>query len=237
MSEADDDVLGKLDALLKRHQAPPEPEIPVLTEVVVPSPLDLDAIPLLTEEVPPHELGAATGSREGGTEVPPLPELLPDAVRETSTAPSLPILEFDLPPNARWISLAESEVPQPAPVATETSPTDIAGEPAAPAAKAIAPVPAGSEAAQPPTAPAPSALSQETIQLIADIIKADVAKILDQQLTQALAQQLQTSLHLALDRALSSMLDQFMIHMEEVVKVAIASELEKQLEALRKPLP
>lgn len=246
MSEADD-VLGKLDALLKRHQAPSEPDIPVLTEVVVPSPLDLEAIPILTEEVieyqlPPGEASSPAG--EGAPEEPPFPELLPAVPAEASAPAPLPVLEFELPADARWVSLVETGAAPATEVPAETVPAETVPAAPAPAPEPGAPIApgAGSPAAveRPPgevPAAVPSVLSQETIQLIADTIKADVAKILDEQLQQALAQQLQTSLHVALDRALASMLDQFVIHIEEVVRVSIASELEKQLEQLRKSLP
>ena len=45
-----DDVFDKLDALLKKHAAN-EPEIPVLTDLVEPPSVDLNAIPVLTEEI------------------------------------------------------------------------------------------------------------------------------------------------------------------------------------------
>ena len=56
-----EDVFDKLDALLKKHAAN-EPEIPVLTDLVEPPRVDLNAIPVLTEEItidpfaPPLEL-------------------------------------------------------------------------------------------------------------------------------------------------------------------------------------
>ena len=223
MSEPENDLLGKLDALMKRHR--PEADVPVLTDIVVPSPLDLDAIPVLTEEVSHTDELAQE-------ETPPFPELLPElppeplppvsgelAVPRAYPAPpqaqgevqpsTPPLLEFEIPPEARYVRL-----------------TDLT--PAPPAEEDTQPLASVQPPADQPT-PALHALSEETIQLIADTIKADVAKILDAQLQQALAQQLQASLHLALDRALASMLDQFMIHIEEVVRLSIASELERQL--------
>lgn len=53
MSSEEEDILSKMDALLKRHQ-PAEPavvEIPVLTEVVVPPEANPAPIPVLTEIV------------------------------------------------------------------------------------------------------------------------------------------------------------------------------------------
>jgi hypothetical protein len=55
MSEPREDVLNKLDALLKKH-TPTEPDIPVLTDLVEQPRVDLDLIPVLTEEI---ELGVA----------------------------------------------------------------------------------------------------------------------------------------------------------------------------------
>lgn len=216
MTEPEDDVLGKVDALLRRHQTP-EPDIPVLTEVLVPPPIDLDAIPVLTDVVGVEESAADDAPI-------PFPELLPlepVAAEEEAVAasPAAPIaLEFDIPPGARYVALDREPVePTPQPTAPEPDLRTLAVEDGT---RMPAPV---------------HALSEETIQLIADTIKADVARILDAQLQQALAQQLQTSLHVALDRALASMLDQFVIHIEEVVRSAIANELEKQLGALRRP--
>lgn len=231
-----EDVLDKLDALMKRHQPPADADIPVLTDLVAPPAVDLDAIPLLTEEIPSEETtGEEAATMETSVEepFPALPELEaleyeapPAAVTAApEPAPSLPgdevpahgsepggtALAFDIPPGARYVSLAASPEQEAAPAAPEPPP------------------------AAPVAAAAVHALSDDTIQLIADTIKADVAKILDEQLQQALAQQLQSSLHVALDRALSSMLDQFVIHIEEVVKLSIASELKKQLAELHKP--
>lgn len=218
-----ENVLDKLDALMKRHQAAAETDVPVLTDVVAPPEIDLDAIPMLTEEV-------VNESAPSRTEVPPLPELealdftppeleIPSVEIIASAAPEaepagleLPALEFDMPPGARYIDLTAT-IEEPAPA--------IAAEPT------LGPAPS--------PAPAPHALSEETIQLIADTIKGDVAKILDTQLQQALAQQLQSSLHVALDRALSSMLDQFIATIEEVVRVSIADELQKQLAPFKRP--
>lgn len=233
MAEPEDDVLGKLDALLRRHQ-PSDPDIPVLTDVVVPSPLDLDAIPVLTDEVLP---GGDAG-QAGAPELPPFPELLPEpgeapAAADTPApppkervlpAPALP-LEFELPPDARYVALDPGAEAPAAPAPAEPAPE--AGIAAAAPAEDTAP---------PATTPVP-ALSEETIQLIADTIKADVAEMLDARLQEALARQLKASLHGALDRALSSMLDQFVVHIEEVVRVTIASELEKQLAGPRRPEP
>jgi hypothetical protein len=222
MSNSDENVLDKLDALMKRHQPAADTDVPVLTDVVAPPEIDLDAIPMLTEEV-------AAESTPAPTEVPQLRELeAPDftppelevtpleiieepasAVPEPEPAESsLPTLEFEMPPGTRYIDLTPA-VEEPAAIAAEPAP--------------------------PSPTPALHALSEETIQLIADTIKDDVAKVLDTQLQQALAQQLQSSLHVALDRALSSMLDQFIATIEEVVRVSIADELQKQLAPFKPP--
>jgi len=235
MSEpSGEDVLNKLDALMKRHQPAAEPDIPVLTDIVALPEIDLDAIPMLTEEVEQAPvLKPEPPSAPTLTAAPPLPEpepieftlpatgtgeqvapQPPSLSAELTAAPSaepveleFPVLEFDLPPGARYISLAP----------TVKAPVALAPEPQAMPATAA------------------NALSEETIRHIADIIKDDVAKVLDTQLQQALAQQLQGSLHVALDRALSSMLDQFIATIEEVVRVSIADELQKQLAPFKRP--
>lgn len=53
MSSEEEDILSKMDALLKRHQpsAPAAVEIPTLTEVVVPPEANPAPIPILTEIV------------------------------------------------------------------------------------------------------------------------------------------------------------------------------------------
>jgi hypothetical protein len=236
MSEAGDDVLGKLDALMKRHQPASEADIPVLTDVVAPSELDLDAIPMLTEEVgaePAEERAVVEELPDLAAGEAPLPELEaleftpPEPEREPEPEPeefphleiapaaqpsAPPTLEFEMPPGARYVSLEAQKAPAPE-----------------------APLPAPVLQAVAPQALPPQALSEETIQHIADIIKDDVAKVLDTQLQQALAQQLQSSLHVALDRALSSMLDQFIATIEEVVRSSIADELQKQLAPFKRP--
>ena len=52
-----DNVFDKLDALLKKHAAN-EPEIPVLTDLVQPPRIDLNAIPVLTEEITARDFTA-----------------------------------------------------------------------------------------------------------------------------------------------------------------------------------
>lgn len=79
MSSEEEDILSKMDALLKRHQpsAPAVVEIPTLTEVVVPPEANPAPIPILTEIV----------------------QTPPDAVAESIPAPAEP--ESILPQTAR----------------------------------------------------------------------------------------------------------------------------------------
>jgi hypothetical protein len=244
-----EDVLDKLDALLKRHQPAADADIPVLTDIVAPPDIDLEAIPLLTEEISPPAEPAAPVQAEP---LPPLPELepldfelpeeaavivVPEAAAqapgetpppaEARAAPS--VLEFDIPPGARYVALAG--IVDEAAATPETGlPSPLLGHEAPAAAEPPRPD------ATTPLASAPvHVLSDETVRAIADTVRDDVAKILETQLQQVLARQFQSGLHLALDRALSSMLDQFVIHIEEVVKVSIANELKKQLAELPRP--
>ena len=216
MSEpaSDEDVLGKLDALMKRHQPASNADFPVLTDIVDAPELDLDAIPMLTEEVEHLPEPSVAEAEAPAADLPePTPELDPAPEIE------LPALEFDIPPDVQYVML---EATQP----TEaTAPAPIQVEPLPPAPVQVEPV------------PVQQALSEETIQHIASIIKDDVARVLDSQLQQALAQQLQSSLHVALDKALSSMLDQFTTTIEEVVLASIADELQKQLAPFKRPAP
>ena len=53
----------------------------------------------------------------------------------------------------------------------------------------------------------------------------------------SISEELSGMLNSSLDKALSSMLDQFMIHIEDVVRTSIADELQKQLAPFKRPVP
>ena len=224
MSEAREDVLDKLDALLKKHAAT-EPDIPVLTDILEPPRLDLNAIPVLTEEVamiPPQAL----------PDIPLELDLIPepihdDPVQQQAEAETMlarleaVAAEVQADVDAR---IAQTQV-TPSPQPSIEIPLD---------ARYVAlPLTQMGE----PAAPPPAILPEESIKKIAELIEADVARVLKASLHQVLSQELDGMLNTALDKALSSMLDQFMIHMEDVVRTSIADELQKQLAPFKRPAP
>jgi len=95
MSEPREDVLNKLDALLKKH-AHSEPEIPVLTDLVEQPLIDLEAIPVLTEEIAldqnPIALEVASSHPAAAPESPAPPlDVAPHEIMEPETP-----IELDL---------------------------------------------------------------------------------------------------------------------------------------------
>lgn len=273
MSEPRDDVLGKLDALMKKH-ASNEPEIPVLTDLVEQPRIDLDAIPLLTDEisldVSPEMAETAQAKPEPSP--PPMPSVefvapeTPielDLVHESFLHNSAPAI---MPPSAPAIPSPEPEsvlarleaveaevqaeidariaqvqavpntppmieIPQEVQYIALTSTPEPALPPIVESEPALAAV------AAPTQLPAqlPPRLPEETVQQLAALIEADVARMIKSNLHQTLSAELPMMLNSALDKALSSMLEQFMMHMEEVVRSAIADELKKQLAPFKRP--
>jgi hypothetical protein len=99
MSE-EDDILGKMDALLKRHQpaTPADGEIPVLTEVVVATRNEAAPIPVLTEIVSPHPANPLEASPPEAGTAQPREESLPSGDLIQQLAPLLnDWLERNLP--------------------------------------------------------------------------------------------------------------------------------------------
>lgn len=223
MSEARDNVLDKLDALLKKHAAT-EPDIPVLTDILEPPQIDLGAIPVLTEEVAPTPLQAL---QDTPLELDLVPEPVHDdtVLRQTETETVLARLEA---------VEAEVQADIDARIARAQSVPDHAPSIEIPPHAHYVPLPL-TQMIEPSTPPA--TLPEETIKKIAELIEADIARVLKTSLHQALSQELDGMLNNALDKALSSMLDQFMIHMEDVVRNSIADELQKQLAPFKRPAP
>lgn len=265
MSEPREDVLNKLDALLKRH-APSEPDIPVLTDLIEQPRVDLDAIPVLTEEIhldfaaPPHpEINRV--APEDAPQAPTQIQVV-TALDMQSEPPAIPI-ELDL------VHESVSEIVQPEPDGPESvlarleaveaevqaeiearisqtrsapsTPPSIEIPPGAhyiPLPAALVPEPAALTLPQePPPAPLAAHLPEDTAKQIAALIEVDIARLIKNNLNQALAEDLPGMLNSALDKALSSMLEQFMLHMEEVVRQSIADELQKQLAPFKRPVP
>ena len=90
--------------------------------------------------------------------------------------------------------------------------------------------------ALPAHAAEPPRLPQDNTQQIAAMIEADVRRLIKKHLHQTLDEELPGMLANALDKAIASMLEQFMVHMEEVVRHSIADELTKQLAPFKRPV-
>lgn len=226
-----DDVFDKLDALLKKHAAN-EPDIPVLTDLVEPPSVDLNAIPVLTEEIP---VARGTAPVEIELDLIPEPVRIDPALKQTQaeavlaqldaveaevqaevdarefqvqTEPetdSQPEFSIEIPPNAEYVALPRNETEIPTLIADTQMPLP--------------------------------ALPEEALRSIAALIEADVARILKQSLHQTLSEELGGILNLTLDKALSSLLDQHMMMLEETVRSTIADELQKQLAPFKRPPP
>lgn len=223
MSEARDNVLDKLDALLKKHAAT-EPDIPVLTDILEPPPVDLGAIPLLTEEV-------ASAPPQAVWDTPLELDLVPEPMHD-DPAPQHAETETVL---ARLEAVeAEVQADVDARIArAQSMPDQTPSIEIAPGARYVTlPLTQMIEPSVPP-----AILPEETVKKIAELIEADIARVLKTSLHQALSQELDGMLNSALDKALSSILDQFMIHMEDVVRNSIADELQKQLAPFKRPAP
>lgn len=231
-----DDVFDKLDALLKKHAAN-EPEIPVLTDLVEPPSVDLNAIPILTEEV---GAGPFAAPLELELDLVPEPMRIDPALKQAETEAVLAQLnvieaEVQAEVDAR-IAQVQTE-PAPATAAPESHPEYSIEIP--PGAEYVALPPSEIEI---PTLIAdtqilPPALPEEALRSIAALTEADVARILKQSLHQILSEELGGILNLTLDKALSSMLDQHMMMIEETVRSTIADELKKQLAPFKRPPP
>ena len=267
MSEPREDVLNKLDALLKKH-TPTEPDIPVLTDLVEQPRVDLDLIPVLTEEI---DIGATAM---------PLPVVDLLAQETAPQAPHTPLAEHALPPQPSipieldlvHESIKQEPKPEPDGPASvlarlEAVEAEVQAEieariaqtqsaPNAPPSIEIPqdaqyirlpadvvtepaplPLPTSSLAQLPPAQLPPTQLPEDTAKQIAALIEADIARMIKSNLRQALAEDLSGMLNSALDKALSSMLEQFMLHMEEVVRNSIADEFKKQLAPFKRPAP
>lgn len=233
-----DDVFDKLDALFKKHAAN-EPEIPVLTDIVEPPSVDLNAIPVLTEEITADPF-AAPLELELELDLIPEPMQIDPALKQAETKAVLAQLdameaEVQAEVDAR-IAQVQTE-PAPATMEPESHPAFSIEIP--PDAKYVALPPTEIEVAAPVAAvPAPQpSLPEEALHRIAALIEADVARILKQSLRQTLSEELGGILNLTLDKALSSMLDQHMMMIEETVRSTIADELKKQLAPFKRVAP
>ncbi len=223
MSEPREDVLDKLDALLKKHVAS-EPDIPVLTDILGPPLVDLDIIPVLTEEIDFTSTLPPTMPIELDLVHKPVPEEPAKQHAETEAILArLEAVEAEVQADVD-ARIARVQAPPAAPPSIEIP--QHARYVALPITAPIEPPPAVVNV--PP---------DETVKKIAAMLEADVARILRTSLHQTLSEELSGMLNSALDKALSSMLEQFMIHIEDVVRTSIADEVQKQLAPLRSSAP
>lgn len=225
MSESHEEVLHKLDALFKKH-ADAAPDIPVLTELVDTTDLHLDDIPVLTEEVPPLNPASVLHAPDIELDLVPEPIRADPLLRQAETAQMLARLaaveaEVQADVEAR---IAKFQAP-PSPSPRIEIPQN--------AAYVVLPASPPVEPPAPRSAPEPGFDSKQ----IADFIQIEVRRALKTSLHSLLAEELDGMLNSALDKAVSSMLEQFMVHMEDVVRATIVSELSKQLATLRGSLP
>lgn len=245
MSESQDDVLHKLDALFKKH-ADSAPEIPVLTDLIEEPRLNLDVIPMLTEEVPPLNPASVLHGPEIELDLVPEP-LRRDPLRHKAETDAmlarLAAVEAEVQADveariakSRAVAHAQASIEIPRDAAY------IALERDFPASDMLIADTKMPPAAAPLPASSPSGLSAENgvlsdagAQKIAAILQTEIGHMLKASLHQTLAEELDGMLMSALDRAVSSMLEQFMVHMEEVVRATIVQEVSKQLLTLRKP--
>ena len=241
-----DDVLAKLDALLRKHAAN-EPEIPVLTDLVEPPHIDLKAIPVLTEEI---TIDPFAPSFELELDLIPEPVRIDPAHKQAETEAVLAQL------NAMEAEVQAEVDARIAQVQTEPAPrSDLAAHekppklpPAARAGFSIE-IPPGAQYVLLPHAEMemplliadtqilPPPLPDEALRSIATMIEADVARILQDSLRQTLSEELRGMLHVSLDKVLSSMLDQHMLIIEETVRSTIADEFKKQIAPFKRQPP
>lgn len=222
MSNKKDDVFEKFDALVNKHTRV-EPDFPVLTDVIEPPRVDLDAIPVLTEEI---DLDTPS---EIELELVPEPAPIDAVLKHAQTQEVLEKLdaaEAEIKAEVeariqRSLNLAETPHEAPAPALMDI-PQDAAYLPVMDTAPAPAPAP-----------PLPDSAARE----IASLIEADISRMVKTALQQALAEELPGMMHAHLDKALSSMLDQHIMMLQETVRACVADEFAKQIAPFRRQPP
>lgn len=220
MSDKRDDVFEKFDALVNKHTRV-EPDFPVLTDVVEPPRVDLDAIPVLTEEI---DLDAPS---EIELELVPEPAPIDAVMKHAQTQEVLEKLdaaEAEIKAEVEERILRSLNLPEAPHEAAEPSLMEI------PQDAAYVPVM--------DTQPAPATMvSDDAAREIAALIEADISRMVKTALQQALADELPKMMNAHLDKALSSMLDQHIMMLEETVRACVADEFAKQIAPFRKQPP
>lgn len=212
VSTREHDVFEKLDALLKKHH--PEEFQTAASEI--PAQPDSD-----------ETAQAVTAAAFPALDIPTLTDIVPEPLDETGNIPTLteiagatlpdsPPIELDLVP--------ETYLPE-AEYAPENTITAI--EPPEDAPERI------KEIVAPRVDRRQSALTEETASQISDALTEQALRNLDKHLQQVMETQLAPLLVASLDKTLASMLDQFAMHIEYLVREAVAEEMKKQLQILQ----
>ena len=254
MSQSED-VLKKMEALLKKHQGSnlsvaaaeeatalsghsrhslhDNPAIPTLTDIAVnatPHQRAHDPIPILNDPIAPRI--APDTALELDLDPyfisPPADPIAPEVA-----APSLPLdMEIISAAPAPFENEIEAPLPDLEPVQT----TEIY---ATPALEPVVELPRYEPPPSPPANPYATLSNppKESAEQITDSFTEQVLRHLDKHLKRALETSITPQLANSLDKALSSMLDQFSLHIEHMVRETIARELNKQLESLRTNRP
>ena len=227
MRDPREDVLNKMDALLKKHHAT-EPDIPVLTDIVEHPRVDLESIPILTEEVDlvakayqaPSIAPIETSPAQQATSVEepaplqaePLPEIAIDLVHPSVAEAAPPT---DTNSVLQRLEAVEAEVQAEIDARigkTQSAPKQPVSIEVPPDARfislaAISPEPAASvnTPLETPSAPtlAPPVASSPPAQLPEDIVK-QVSAMIEADVGRIIKKQL----HQSLDEELSGMLNQ-----------------------------
>ena len=227
------------------HISHDNPAIPTLTDVAVNAPPRLrarDAIPVVNNRM--SQPSAADTALELDLDpyfiVPTGEDIAPEKV----TLPSFDVESISAAPAPSEIEIdADTFIPSPA-VPVEPPLPDLEHAPRIERHAAPPATPVADSVVEPPRYEAPpkplannyatfSSLAKESPEQITDSFTEQVLRHLDKHLKKALETSITPQLAKSLDKALSSMLDQFSLHIEHMVRETIARELNKQLESLR----
>ncbi len=228
------DIFEKMDALVRKHHpASTQPtssptaqaksaaaDIPMLTDIIAEPGLDTelrrDLIPLLTETFDP---------------------------RQTQSSPAKSVLELDLDPFFT-LPVAEPQsilapkpkaepIAQAAPVTTESIPLPKLDGPLFTEIIELNTLETPPPAQAPlETAPTSDIMSSDALAHFSDALSEQLIRAIDTRLQQTVDKKIAPQLAQTVDKALSSMLDQFSVNIEDMVREAIALELQRQLSAL-----
>ena len=233
-------------------------EIPVLTEIVdtrqlPPLPIELDLVPepyiSLDQESQLSEEASILLEKLGDVEKSFTEQLPPETTQPEEELIEIAAIEpLTIQPEPEPELIHEPE-PEPAPVLAEPEPEpepilELKQETEAETPPPVAELPEEPVFAMPPEEPAPVApssgpavpeqpaqplLTPEILEQLLDSLMEQALQKMDRQLQDTLQNRLSSQLTVALDRTLSSMLDQFAMNIEHMVREAVSQELRKQL--------